>query len=300
MDILVLGGSYFLGRCFVKLASKDHHVTVINRGNAPLAMENVTELVCDRRDMKALKELELQKKYDVLVDFCGYRKNDIKLVLRSIKADINQYIFVSTVDVYKRGTGEKIDESFPYETRDFGGEAGEYILGKVALEEELRSECEKKGIAYTSVRPAFIYGEGNYAPRENIYFKWIKNAGQIITPADSDGFFQLVYVEDVARILLDACGNKAYYDEAFNICDDECITYKKWRDILKAVTGAGLEDIKLSVEDINKKRIPLPFPLTKTESNYYSGDKIKKLGATYTDINEGLRKVWQAYIVPQQ
>ena len=32
MDILVLGGSYFLGKAFVHMAMEKHRVTVFNRG----------------------------------------------------------------------------------------------------------------------------------------------------------------------------------------------------------------------------------------------------------------------------
>ena len=49
MNILVLGGSYFLGKHFVEMAHKEHTLTVFNRGSHPLDMEDVTELVRYRR-----------------------------------------------------------------------------------------------------------------------------------------------------------------------------------------------------------------------------------------------------------
>ena len=46
MNILVLGGSYFLGKHFVNMAADEHTITVFNRGNRP---------VCFRRSGKLLE-----------------------------------------------------------------------------------------------------------------------------------------------------------------------------------------------------------------------------------------------------
>ena len=56
-NILVIGGSYFVGRvCVETLASDpDNRITVVNRGNRPMGQPGVTEIVCDRHDYR-LKE----------------------------------------------------------------------------------------------------------------------------------------------------------------------------------------------------------------------------------------------------
>ena len=36
MNILVIGGSYFCGKCFVQKASENHQVSVLNRGSRRL------------------------------------------------------------------------------------------------------------------------------------------------------------------------------------------------------------------------------------------------------------------------
>ena len=81
-------------------------------------------------------------------------------------------------------------------------------------------------MAYTSIRPAFIYGEDNYAPREGIYFYWIQQAGQILHPVDADGEFQMVYVEDVAKAVLAMAGNSEAYGQAYNLAPLPMETYE--------------------------------------------------------------------------
>lgn len=295
MNILVIGGSYFLGRYFVNIASKSHEVTVFNRGNCPLLLPPVREVTGDRHDKFSLEQLR-NNHYDVVVDFCAYGEGDISLIFDVLDGCFEHYIFLSTSDVYKRGLNQLLDENAPFESRNFGGDAGDYILGKVALEHELVRCAKKANVYYTSIRPAFIYGPGNYAPRESIYFKWIFSAGQIIHPADSTGEFQLVYVGDVAKAIAGAIGNEIAYNRAFNLSPAVMETYDSFADVLTEVINCDFEKVLVDVNTINEKGIPLPFPLTKEESNRYNGDEALVLIDKYTDLTEGMRATVAAYL----
>ena len=44
--------------------------------------------------------------------------------------------------------------------------------------------------------------------------------------------------------------------------------------------------------DINAKGIPLPFPLTKAETNHYDGSKLNSLGMKYTDDVTAMRNTY--------
>ncbi|MBO4909895.1 MAG: NAD-dependent epimerase/dehydratase family protein [Lachnospiraceae bacterium] len=290
MNILVLGGSYFLGYRFVKLAlSEGHKVTVFNRGTRPLNMEGVTEIRGDRSVPEDL--LKIAGEYDATVDFCAYVKGDIRRVKDALGDRTGRYVFISTVDVYGRGTGELLDESAEFETRDFGGEAGAYILGKVSLEKEIES-IENRCV----LRPSIIYGPGNYAPRENIYFKWISAAGQILEPAPSDGFFQMVSVSDVAKAALKACGEFSFAGRAFNVTPSVTYTYEDLTRIFREVTGTDFEVIKVTPEEAFMQQVPFPYPIMKAESEKYDGSALEKTGFEYTDINEGLKEAWENYV----
>ena len=290
MNILVLGGSYFLGYRFVNLAvSKGHKVTVFNRGTRPLNMEGVSEIRGDRSRPEDLSKIE--GTFDATVDFCAYEKGDIQRVKDALGAGTGRYVFISTVDVYERGTGKPLDESAAFETRDFGGEAGAYILGKVSLEKEIEN-IEDRCV----LRPSIIYGPGNYAPRENIYFKWISAAGQILEPAPSDGFFQMVNVSDVARAALEACTSDSFAGRAFNVTSSDTYTYEEFTHILKEATGTDFEVIKVTPEEAFMQQVPFPYPVMRAESEKYDGSALEKTGFKYTDINEGMKEAWENYV----
>lgn len=293
MRILVIGGTYFLGKSFVEMASKENDIVLINRGSRKVSFQHpghICNVVCDRYEInKAVKENNiLREKYDVLVDFCAYDEGDISSVVQALHENIDQYIYVSTIDVYKRGTGTCIDENSELETRNLGGEAGNYILGKAKLERELISSCEKYGIHYNSIRPAFIYGPNNYAIREEMFFNWIEKANQVLNPIDATGSFYMVYADDVSKAILMLCCNEKCFDKSFNLCGNEKVTYESFFESLKEAVKKNFEKIDISVADINERSIPMPFPLTEAESENYCSLYGDLLGIKYKSLSEGL------------
>ena len=301
--ILIIGGTYFLGKAFVEL--------MLNEGDAELILlhrnvreeikhNRIREVFADRHDTDKLTGLDLGEEIDAIVDFCAYARGDIKNLLGNISARVKQYVFISTSDVYKRGTGKLLNEDADLEERDFGGDAGAYISGKVSLEREIKEACAEKNCRYTVLRPVFIFGENNYAPREGIYFQWILKAGQILHPADADGEFQLVYVKDVAKAIAVVIGNEDACDRAFNVCENKMFTYDSFEKLLKSATGTDFERIDTDVATVNEKGIPLPFPLTKAESNYYDGSSLIELGMTFTQTEEAMKDTYEAFLSAQQ
>ncbi len=307
MKVLVIGGTYFLGKSYVeqlvdekwsRAKTEDKiEIYLLNRGSKgkPDGVDKVYKL--DRHEARGRKGMELRgESFDVIVDFCAYREGDIASLVNDLSLSFDQYIFISTCDVYERFSNEELDETAPLEKREFSGEEGEYISGKVRLEEELRTVCEEKGAAYTSIRPAFIYGPGNYAPREGIYFNWLNNAGEILQPFDATGYFQLVYVEDVARAIFLTTGNRAAYNQAYNVCGTQLDTYSSFfKALQKAVRPKKVRCVYMTVAEIEKKHISLPFPLTEEESENYLGEKIQELGLNYIKLEDGLEKSYRSY-----
>ncbi|MCR5508866.1 MAG: NAD-dependent epimerase/dehydratase family protein [Lachnospiraceae bacterium] len=295
MNILIMGGSYFFGRWFLQYAHTGHKITVINRGNIPVGLDGVTELKADRRIDSGLCKLN-PGRFDAVIDFCAYEPGDISRITGLLKeAPPERYIFISTVDVYKKGTGRLLDSQAPLaDPAVLSGDEGSYIGGKISLEHELRSECAKYGIKPVSVRPAILYGPADYSPRVNLYFDWIEKAGQIIHPVDADGFFQMIYVKDAARMLLALCELPlSGLDDAYNLCTDEIITYDIFENALVRAldlsgTGITFSKVPVTVDTVLKQDIPLPFPLTAQYSEKYKSSMAFCKDIPITPLEEGL------------
>lgn len=292
MKILVIGGTYFLGKAFVNRAyEKGHDLTLFNRGT--VKTENFNCIKGDRHNADDLKQLAGMD-FDAVADFCAYEKGDIESVVKS-GVKTKQYIFVSTTDVYKRNTDtlkNALDENAPLEDRTFDGEEGAYILGKITLEKELDEVSKIHDIYAVSVRPSMIYGPDNYAPREGIFFNWIDKAGQILIPSDADGFFQPVHVFDVADVMIKAIENKESVGRAINVCTTRA-TYESFAEALKIASDKPFDIVEISTDEVVKRQIPLPFPLFKEESYLYDGSRAEALLGGYIKLSDGLKNCYK-------
>lgn len=301
MNLLVMGGSYFYGRVFVMEAVRGLsgcNITVLNRGTYSMKEFGVSQITGDRHDRSVLAQCG--QDYDAVIDFCAYEAGDVKTVVEGIAGKIGQYILISTVDVYERGSGIIKTEEHALEHRNFAGETGAYIAGKVALEEEIRCVCEDREIPFTVIRPAILYGPYNYAPRESVYIKMMLLNHALPHFTDADGRFQFVYVKDAARAVLKVIGNEAAYGQSYNLCRDEIITYDSFFHALKSAAEPELEEelreIPITVEDAEAQQVPIPFPATAAETDLCSNEKsIRELGMEYTDLQEGMRRTYRAF-----
>lgn len=292
MRITVVGGSYFFGRVFVMQTAREHEVTVVNRGTYSMAEWGAAQVVGDRRDGKVWRQF--QEDIDVVVDFCAYEPGDVKTVLENLPGKVKQYIFISTVDVYRRGSDGWKDEEAPLETRVFPGEAGRYIAGKVALEQEVREECGKKQIACTVLRPAILYGPYNYAPRESEYIRMAVQNQTLPRVRGILGQFQFVYVKDAAEAVIKCLLNENAYGKSFNLCQDGVFTYDRFYEELKSAADEELTEVFFTLQEAEGKGIPLPFPIQ--EKELYSNERSKsQLGMQYLDFTEGMARTYRAF-----
>lgn len=294
MKILVIGGSYFFGRVFVMQAAKEHEITVVNRGTYSMEDFGVKQLRGDRRE--PLLWQGCTEDYDVLVDFCAYEAGDIERVLENLGGKVKQYIFISTVDVYERTQGDCKKEDAPFEMRAIPGEAGAYIAGKVALERELVTACEKRGVQYTVLRPAILYGPFNYAPRESVFIKLLVQQGILPRLTDATGQFQFVYVKDAAEAIGKCLLNPKAYAQAFNLCQDGMCDYELFFRELARAADVEYRELPMTCAQAQEQGILLPFPVTAAETLCYSNEKSRKeLGLVYTDFSVGMGKTYRAF-----
>lgn len=297
MKLLVIGGSYFYGRVFVMEAAGQHEITVWNRGTYSMADFGVRQITGDRHDAHAAADCEA---YDAVIDFCAYETGDVRSMIACLQGKIGQYILISTVDVYERQSGVLKTEDTPLEQRQIPGEAGAYIAGKTALEEEVREVCTAGNIPYTVLRPAILYGPYNYAPRESVYIQMLLQNHALPRFTDADGEFQFVYVKDAAQAILRCLGNEKAYGQAYNLCQDQILTYDGFFRTLREAADPeeveNLTEVPLTVEEAVDQGVPVPFPATAAETHLCDNGKGKReLGLTYTEFDEGMRRTYRAF-----
>ena len=297
-NILIIGGSYFAGKVLVEelIREKEYNIFVFNRGNVPLKWPKVTELVGDREKEADIKNAIPDKEWFAVVDFCAYTPDHIEKILRCLPGTFNHYIFISTTTVNTNSLDLPIREnalklSGPQPEM---GPYADYGYNKWLAERLLEAECKKKHANYTSLRPAVIYGEYNYAPRESYFFDLIAEKKPVVIPENGLALFSFVWVVDLARIIIKCLGNKNVFNEAFNISAEELVSYPRLVEVFKEISGKDFETVKMGIDEINQKRIPLPFPLD--DHLIYSGRKIQKiLDFDYTPFIKGMHSTYNYY-----
>lgn len=100
MDILVLGGTVFLGRAVVSEAQAlGADVTIFNRGTSGSPPDGVAQVVGDRAVPADLEQLA-GRTFDIVVDTCGYLPADVARSAALLAPNCGHYAFVSSINVF--------------------------------------------------------------------------------------------------------------------------------------------------------------------------------------------------------
>lgn len=296
--VLVIGGSYFAGRVFAMVAAREAGwaLTLVNRGTYSMAhLPNLREFRCDRRDPAGLRALPGDH-YDAVVDFCAYNPGDVAGFVEAFPGRFDRYVLVSTASVYDRASPMPPDESAPVIASRPPGPAGEYLYHKMLLEREAGAACARRGAGLSVLRPAFLYGPYNYAPREAYFVEKIVKGEPVPFPVDADGRFQFVYVKDAANAILACIESPRAAGAVYNLSAPEVLDYRGYLDVLAQVSGGPFPIREVTVEQVEREGIPLPFPLTAREDERYDGQKIvRELGLAYTPFPEGMARAYEAF-----
>src|SRR6476646_9600439 len=108
MDVLVIGGSVFLGRAVVDEAlASGATVTVFNRGKSGRARDGVRQLTGDRTVAADLEQLRGER-FDLVIDTCGYVPADVGRGAELLAGSCGHYVFVSSINALP-GWPEELD-----------------------------------------------------------------------------------------------------------------------------------------------------------------------------------------------
>jgi len=184
-----MGGTRFVGKPLVeRLQAAGHALTLFTRGNKP-APAGVEHLVGDRSTAEGLQQLE-GRRFDVIVDSSGRTLEDSEAVIARTGSPSHRFVYVSSAGVYADSELWPLDEDSPTDPAS-------RHAGKLHTEEWLRSQ----GIAFTSFRPTYIVGPGNYNPVESWFFDRIVHGRPVPLPGDGSTITQLGHVSDLAAAM---------------------------------------------------------------------------------------------------
>lgn len=202
MNILILGGTQFVGRHITQAAlDAGHAVTLFNRGQSnPALFPQAEKLIGDRnQDLSALRG----RRWDLLIDVNAYFPRQVRAVLATLADSIAHYTLISTISTYADLAAGNAHENSPLATLD--DEATEEITGetygglKVLCERAAQKALPDRCLI---IRPGLVVGAHDHTNRFRYWLTRAAAGGQMLAPSSADFPLQVIDARDLARFTL--------------------------------------------------------------------------------------------------
>ena len=204
MNILILGGTRFLGRHLVDSAlARGHVVTLFNRGKSnPNLFPQVETILGDREhDIEKLAG----RAWDAVIDVAGYVPRIVRLSATGLERNVGRYVFISSISAYDDSIFKKIgvDESDP--VGKIEDESFEEITGESYG--PLKALCEKTvqdlyGERALVIRPGLIVGPNDPTDRFTYWPVRIARSGEVLAPEKPGVPVQIIDVRDLSEFII--------------------------------------------------------------------------------------------------
>lgn len=207
MDLLILGGTRFLGRHLAALAlASGHRVTLLHRGlSAPDLFPAAEHLIADRDgDLAVLAG----RTWDAAIDTSAYVPRQVRAVVAALGGRLGHYGLVSTISVYAGFDGGHTDEGAPLailedpdaEVVDSGRYGGLKALCEQAAHEGFGPRC-------LVARPGLLVGPHDPTGRFTWWVQRLARAATepgrpVLAPGDAAAPAQYLDARDAAAWLL--------------------------------------------------------------------------------------------------
>ncbi|HVF06478.1 MAG TPA: NAD-dependent epimerase/dehydratase family protein [Frankiaceae bacterium] len=230
MDLLVLGGTVFVGRAIVDAAlARGHRVTVFHRGqHGEDTHPGVEHLHGDRRtDLHLLAG----RRWDAVVDTCGFDGPTVGAAARALSAGVGHYAFVSSVSVYPDWPAVAVDETA--RVKD-AGDYDAYGAGKVAAEQAAEAAMPGRVLV---TRPGLIAGPYENIGRLPYWLSRVARGGEVLAPGDPDEPRQWIDARDLAEFHV-RCAEERTVGVFNTVGPPAQFTMGELLDACRAVTGS--------------------------------------------------------------
>ncbi|HSH01084.1 MAG TPA: NAD-dependent epimerase/dehydratase family protein [Anaerolineae bacterium] len=287
MNLLIIGGTRFVGRHLVETAlSQGHKITLFNRGQSnPGLFSDVEEIHGDRAtDLDKLDG----RSWDVVIDTCGYFPEQVAASAEKLANHVKLYVFISTISVYKQPMPADLDENGPLDS------IKDKETTKITTENygPLKVLCEEAVIQHFPdncliIRPGLIVGP--YDPTDRFTY-WVRRAaegGRAIAPDRPDMAVQVIDGRDLAEWTIEMSTN--YETGIYNAVGPETpLAFGQLLDICRDATQGNVhweylpEPFLLENNIMPWLELPLWLPIEETDNfSRINHDKALAKGMTH-------------------
>ncbi len=244
MKALFIGGTGTISMAITRLlaSKKDWEVYLLNRGSRRAEVpETVRWIQADISDEEAVRQALGGMKFDCVCEFIGFVPAQVQRDIRLFTSRTKQYIYISSASAYHKPAKDyRITEGTalanPY---------WQYSRDKIACEDILMKAYREQQFPVTIVRPSHTYDNRNVplgVHGNNGSYQVLKRMLEgkpVIIHGDGTSLWTMTHNSDFAVGYVGLMGNPHAIGEAFQITNDETLT---WNQIYQAIADAlGVE-----------------------------------------------------------
>ena len=245
MRILMIGGTGTISSAITRqLAESEHELWLLNRGSRQAELpEGVNQIVADVENEQLVAEKLGDMQFDVVCEFIGFLPEQVARDIRLFRGRTRQYVYISSASAYnKPARGYIINEGTTLANPHW-----EYSRNKIACEELLMKHYREEVFPVTIIRPSHTYCErsvplGIHGMKGSWQVvKRMMEGKPVLIQGDGSSLWTMTWNEDFARGFIGLLGNPHAIGEAFQIMNDETLT---WTQIYQAIADALRVELK--------------------------------------------------------
>lgn len=245
MKALFIGGTGTISTAISKrILEQGWELYLINRGNRTAVLgDKVHSIIADINDEEDVASKIAGMEFDVVCDFIGFAPAQIERDYRLFVGKTRQFMYISSASAYHKPVKDyRITEG-----TSLANPYWEYSRNKIACEEFLMKKYREEGFPVTIIRPSHTYDERSVplgVHGDNGSFQVLKRmreGKQVIIHGDGTSLWTMTHNTDFARGFVGLMANPHAIGEAFQITNDETVT---WNQIYQIIADALHVELK--------------------------------------------------------
>lgn len=250
MKVLMIGGTGTISMAITRLLCQTGwEVYLLNRGSRREEMPGTVHWIqADMNEEAAVQQAIQGLQFDCVCQFIGFEPWQVERDIRLFSGKTKQYLYTSSASAYhKPGADYRITEG-----TTLANPYWQYSRNKIACEEVLMKAYREQQFPVTIIRPSHTYDNrsvplGVHGDKGSFQvLKRMLEGKPVIIHGDGTSLWTMTHNTDFAKGYVGLMGNPHAIGEAFQITNDETLTWNQIYSTIARCLGVELKPYYVS------------------------------------------------------
>lgn len=250
MKVLMIGGTGTISMAITRLLCQTGwEVYLLNRGSRREEMPGTVHWIqADMNEEAAVQQAIQGLQFDCVCQFIGFEPRQVERDISLFSGKTKQYLYTSSASAYhKPGADYRITEG-----TTLANPYWQYSRNKIACEEVLMKAYREQQFPVTIIRPSHTYDNrsvplGVHGDKGSFQvLKRMLEGKPVIIHGDGTSLWTMTHNTDFAKGYVGLMGNPHAIGEAFQITNDETLTWNQIYSTIARCLGVELKPYYVS------------------------------------------------------